>query len=142
MFVPPHGLRVDTDGNVWVTDSQGNEAGTKGHQVITFSPEGEVLMRLGTAGQPGSGQGVNPPEGRTGRRLLLGRVSRPPMNIPFDNTYPRLPERYFAEQSCYAPLVLTENSMARRCLGVFVAMRLVGAMAGYGSQNPCQLSTH
>ena len=57
LFVLPHGLHVDDDGNVWVTDSQGNEAGTKGHQVIKFSPEGEVLMRLGQAGQPGSGSG-------------------------------------------------------------------------------------
>ena len=57
LFVLPHGLHVDDDGNVWVTDSQGNGAGTKGHQVIKFSPEGEVLLRLGEAGQPGSGPG-------------------------------------------------------------------------------------
>ncbi len=57
LFVLPHGLHVDDDGNVWVTDSQGNEAGTKGHQVIKFSPGGEVLLRLGEAGQPGSGPG-------------------------------------------------------------------------------------
>ena len=57
LFVLPHGLHVDDDGNVWVTDSQGNEAGTKGHQVIKFSPEGEILLRLGTAGQPGRGPG-------------------------------------------------------------------------------------
>lgn len=57
LFVLPHGLHVDDDGNVWVTDSQGNEAGTKGHQVIKFSADGEVLMRLGEAGQPGSGPG-------------------------------------------------------------------------------------
>jgi DNA-binding beta-propeller fold protein YncE len=57
LFVLPHGLHVDTEGNVWVTDSQGNEAGTKGHQVIKFSPEGEVLLRLGTAGHGGSGEG-------------------------------------------------------------------------------------
>ena len=57
LFVLPHGLHVDDNGNVWVTDSQGNEAGTKGHQVIKFSPEGEVLLRLGEAGQPGSGPG-------------------------------------------------------------------------------------
>ena len=96
LFVLPHGLHVDDDGNVWVTDSQGN--GEIGHQVIKFSPEGEVLMRLGVAGQPGSdpegvhlnepcdvvtwgptgdifvsdghsGQNPNPPEGRTGRIL-------------------------------------------------------------------------
>ena len=95
LFVLPHGLHVDDDGNVWVTDSQGNEAGTKGHQVIKFSPEGEVLLTLGEAGQPGSGPGQlnepcdvitapngdifvsdghsgqspDPPEGRTGRIL-------------------------------------------------------------------------
>jgi DNA-binding beta-propeller fold protein YncE len=57
LLVSPHGLHVDRDGNVWVTDSNGNEAGTKGHQVIMFSPEGEVLMRLGEAGVPGSGPG-------------------------------------------------------------------------------------
>ena len=57
LFVLPHGLHVDDDGNVWVTDSQGNAAGTKGHQVIKFSPEGEILMRLGVAGQPGTGPG-------------------------------------------------------------------------------------
>lgn len=51
----PHGLHVDRDGNVWVTDGQGNKEGTMGHQVIKFSPDGKVLMRLGRAGVPGSG---------------------------------------------------------------------------------------
>jgi DNA-binding beta-propeller fold protein YncE len=93
LFVLPHGLHVDRDGNVWVTDSQGNKAGTKGHQVIKFSPKGDVLMKLGRAGVAGSGpdtfnepcdvitapngdifvsdghsgQGENPPAGATGR---------------------------------------------------------------------------
>ena len=58
LFVLPHGLHVDRDGNVWVTDSVGNEAGTKGHQVIKFSPEGEILMRLGQAGVAGTGPGL------------------------------------------------------------------------------------
>ena len=57
LFVTPHGFHVDSDGNVWVTDWEGNEAGTKGHQVIKFSPEGEELMRLGEAGVAGSGPG-------------------------------------------------------------------------------------
>ena len=57
LFVTPHGIHVDSDGNVWVTDFAGNEAGTKGHQVIKFSPDGEILMRLGQAGVPGSGPG-------------------------------------------------------------------------------------
>ena len=59
MFIWPHGIDVDSDGNVWVTDgvSSGNiPAGDKrGHQVIKFSPRGEVLMTLGTPGEPGPG---------------------------------------------------------------------------------------
>ena len=57
VFVTPHGLYADEEGNVWVTDFAGNEAGTKGHQVHKFSPEGELLMSLGVAGQPGSEPG-------------------------------------------------------------------------------------
>jgi sugar lactone lactonase YvrE len=57
IFVTPHGIHVDSDGNVWVTDFAGNAAGTKGHQVHKFSPTGELLMSLGMAGQPGSGPG-------------------------------------------------------------------------------------
>ncbi len=57
IFVTPHGIHVDDDGNVWVTDFAGNAEGTRGHQVHKFSPEGELLMSLGIAGQPGSGPG-------------------------------------------------------------------------------------
>ena len=53
-FVTPHGIYVDDDGNAWVTDFAGNAEGTKGHQVHKFSPDGELLMSLGTAGQPGN----------------------------------------------------------------------------------------
>ena len=96
LFILPHGLHVDDDGNVWVTDSQGNDE--TGHQVFKFSPEGEVLMTLGVAGEPGSdpegvhlneptdvitwgptgdifvsdghsGDSPDPPPGRTGRIL-------------------------------------------------------------------------
>lgn len=58
MFIWPHGLDVDAEGNVWVTDAVSAErtpAGTRGHQVVKFSPTGEVLMRLGTPGEPGAG---------------------------------------------------------------------------------------
>ncbi len=51
MFVWPHGIDVDDDGNIWVADARGNEG--RGHQVIKFSPEGVVLLRLGTAGVAG-----------------------------------------------------------------------------------------
>jgi DNA-binding beta-propeller fold protein YncE len=53
-FVLPHGLHVDREGNVWVTDSRAGTAGTMGHQVIKFSQRGEVLLTLGTAGKSGS----------------------------------------------------------------------------------------
>jgi sugar lactone lactonase YvrE len=51
MFVSPHGIHVDRQGNVWVTD--GNARGMKGHQVFKFSPEGKLLMTLGKAGVAG-----------------------------------------------------------------------------------------
>jgi sugar lactone lactonase YvrE len=62
MFVLPHGIFADKDGNVWVTDGVGG-GGTpddvgkhgKGHQVFKFSPDGKVLMTLGKAGVPGDG---------------------------------------------------------------------------------------
>ena len=48
----PHGLSVDPDGNVWVTDGLGKDG--KGHQVFKFSPDGKVLMTLGKAGVAGT----------------------------------------------------------------------------------------
>jgi sugar lactone lactonase YvrE len=53
MFVSPHGIHVDRQGNVWVVDGTGK--GSKGHQVLKFSPDGKVLLTLGTAGLPGEG---------------------------------------------------------------------------------------
>jgi DNA-binding beta-propeller fold protein YncE len=71
MFVGPHRIYVDPDGNVWVTDYSDNgprrprpqlAPGQRrppmtpnpdakvGHQVIKFSPEGKVLMTLGIKG--------------------------------------------------------------------------------------------
>ena len=51
MFVFPHGIFVDPEGNVWVTDGLGKDG--KGHQVFKFSPEGKVLLTLGKAGVAG-----------------------------------------------------------------------------------------
>jgi DNA-binding beta-propeller fold protein YncE len=48
LFVFPHGLTVDRQGNIWVTD--GRSEGNLGMQAIKFSPGGKVLMRLGVAG--------------------------------------------------------------------------------------------
>jgi sugar lactone lactonase YvrE len=53
LFVQPHGIAVDGDGNVWVTDDQGIPG--KGHQVFKFSPDGKVLLALGKAGVAGNG---------------------------------------------------------------------------------------
>ena len=50
----PHGIHVDYDGNVWITDFATNASGTKGQQVHKFSPDGELLMSLGVAGQAGN----------------------------------------------------------------------------------------
>ena len=57
LMVTPHGIHVDAVGNVWITDFAGNQEGTRGHQVWKFSPEGEVLLTLGMAGQPGNAPG-------------------------------------------------------------------------------------
>jgi sugar lactone lactonase YvrE len=54
VMVNPHGIGVDPQGNVWVTDFAVNAAGTKGYQAHKFSPSGELLMSLGTAGQGGN----------------------------------------------------------------------------------------
>ncbi|MGE0378971.1 MAG: hypothetical protein AB7Q45_26520, partial [Planctomycetaceae bacterium] len=45
-----HGLRIDRDDNVWVTD-------TDRHLVFKFDPQGELLMTLGEPNQPGLGHG-------------------------------------------------------------------------------------
>jgi sugar lactone lactonase YvrE len=63
MLIFPHGIHVDRDGNVWVTDGQDNrprqQAGAApapepekliGHQVFKFSPDGALLLTLGKVG--------------------------------------------------------------------------------------------
>jgi len=52
LMVFPHGMHVDKDGNVWVTDADGKDG--KGHQVFKFAPDGRVLLTLGKAGVAGS----------------------------------------------------------------------------------------
>jgi DNA-binding beta-propeller fold protein YncE len=75
LFVWPHGIHVDRDGNVWVADSSvttpdslnkfpGEEP--KGSVVIKFSPEGKVLMTLGRPGLKG-----NPPDALTEPTVVL-----------------------------------------------------------------------
>ena len=67
LMIFPHGIHVDPDGNIWMTDGQDNRprrargappdsplppapATVIGHQVFKFSPEGKLLMTLGKAG--------------------------------------------------------------------------------------------
>lgn len=61
----PHGMDVDRQGNVWVVDARSAtapelkkfpDAKGKGHTVLKFSPQGKLLMTLGTPGETG-----NPP---------------------------------------------------------------------------------
>jgi len=44
MFLFPHGIAVDKDGNVWISDGQA--ANGKGFTVVKFSPDGKILMTL------------------------------------------------------------------------------------------------
>jgi sugar lactone lactonase YvrE len=67
MMVFPHGIHVDKDGNIWMTDGNDNKpragrggaAGAPmpaapdkviGHQVFKFSPDGKLLLTLGKPG--------------------------------------------------------------------------------------------
>jgi DNA-binding beta-propeller fold protein YncE len=58
-FIFPHGMHVDRDGNIWVTDGRAAndmelakfpDAKGRGHTVTKFSPEGKVLLQLGKPG--------------------------------------------------------------------------------------------
>jgi streptogramin lyase len=51
MFVRPHGIHVDPEGNVWVTDQEG-------HQVVKMTAGGRVLLTLGKKGVAGDGVDV------------------------------------------------------------------------------------
>jgi sugar lactone lactonase YvrE len=55
----PHGMFVEPDGSVWITDAwaTGAEEAGLGHAVLKFSPTGELLMTLGTPGQAGDPPG-------------------------------------------------------------------------------------
>ncbi len=46
LFTRSHGLRIDKDGNIWATD-------VGAHTVMKLSPQGQVLLTLGTKGKAG-----------------------------------------------------------------------------------------
>ncbi|HTE27722.1 peptidyl-alpha-hydroxyglycine alpha-amidating lyase family protein [Flavitalea sp.] len=47
LFIMPHGLTIDKENNIWVTD-----IGL--HQVIKFNHNGKLLLKIGEAGVPGN----------------------------------------------------------------------------------------
>ncbi len=53
LFVSPHKITVDHDGNLWVADN-GLKDG-KGQQVFKFDQDGKILLTLGKAGVTGPG---------------------------------------------------------------------------------------
>ncbi|HUF25162.1 MAG TPA: peptidyl-alpha-hydroxyglycine alpha-amidating lyase family protein, partial [Vicinamibacterales bacterium] len=78
LMIFPHGIHVDRDGNIWVTDGQDNRprrprgaapdtplppAPSKliGHQVFKFSPDGTRLLTLGAAGGGTGAEGFYQP---------------------------------------------------------------------------------
>ena len=46
LFDFPHGMDVDDEGNIWTADQ-------RGHQVLKFDPNGELLMTIGEKGRAG-----------------------------------------------------------------------------------------
>ncbi len=54
MFNYPHGLYVDYDDNIWVSDGRAKNNG-KGQTVMKFSHDGRLLMTLGKPGVAGDG---------------------------------------------------------------------------------------
>jgi DNA-binding beta-propeller fold protein YncE len=52
MFNYPHGIFIDAEDNIWVTD--GHAKNGKGHTVLKFNNQGKLLMTLGTPGIPGN----------------------------------------------------------------------------------------
>lgn len=56
MFNYPHGLFIDREDNVWVSD--GRTKNGRGQTVMKFSPDGKLLMTLGKPGVAGDGPDV------------------------------------------------------------------------------------
>jgi hypothetical protein len=97
LFVFPHKVYQDRAGNVWVVDQRGyNERERKrypgekpkGHVVVKFSPEGKVLLTIGTPGVAG-----HPPQALTEPTSIVelpngdlliseGHTSQPPLGGP------------------------------------------------------------
>ena len=64
MFKTAHGLRIDREDNVWVTEREL-------HQVFKFSPDGRLLLALGKKGVPGDNNSTDAFNGPSD--LVFGR---------------------------------------------------------------------
>jgi hypothetical protein len=53
MFIYPHGLFIDRDDNVWVSDGRAKNG--RSHTFMKFSPSGKLMMTLGKPGVAGDG---------------------------------------------------------------------------------------
>jgi DNA-binding beta-propeller fold protein YncE len=116
LFAHPHGFTVDSDGNLWATDTNDEETilgmparnaqGVPfGQQVFKISPTGKVLMTIGTAGVAGTGPytfdqptgvaiGANGnifvTDGHSGNRSKAGRVLKFSRDGRFIKTWGRM----------------------------------------------------
>lgn len=89
-YVRPHGMRIDSEGNIWTTD-------VNGHTVRKMNAEGEVLLTLGTHEQSGewtvgasSGLMTEPTDLAIGLEgevyVLVGHGRGEPRLLKFDKT--------------------------------------------------------
>ena len=89
MYVRAHGVRLDSEGNVWATD-------VGGHTVRKWGPDGEALMTLGVHEQAGewevgadSGMLMEPTDLAFGLNgeiyLIIGHGKGPPAVLKFDS---------------------------------------------------------
>jgi 6-bladed beta-propeller len=51
MFVWPHGVRIDGDGFLWITDGRAKDG--RGQQIFKIAPDGTIALTLGTKGVAG-----------------------------------------------------------------------------------------
>jgi DNA-binding beta-propeller fold protein YncE len=84
-YIRPHGMRLDPEGNIWTTD-------VNGHTVTKMNLDGEVLLTIGTKGQPGDASAglLNEPTDLTVNAageifVLVGHGRGEPRLLKFDS---------------------------------------------------------
>lgn len=85
-YLRPHGMRLDPEGNIWTTD-------VNGHTVRKMNLDGEVLLTIGTHGEPGDASDglLNEPTDLTINAageifVLVGHGRGEPRLVKFDKT--------------------------------------------------------